>query len=162
MLERLIGAPEGQIRAQPVPENDRMTQRYRNEAATLQHAHPFAGDAGRVTRPPIRDRAGFDPAAAQRSDTATRRERRGSALPRESGKGRAPRTIRREDRILPGRGDWGSLNAGERVPRRDGLEKGIGDGETFSPGGGGSLGGSAQAAASIFASTLLAANQGSK
>jgi hypothetical protein len=39
MLERLsreIGALEGQIRAQPTPENDRMTQRYRNEAATLQ------------------------------------------------------------------------------------------------------------------------------
>jgi hypothetical protein len=38
-LERLsgeIGALEGQIRAQPVPENDRMTQRYRQEAATLQ------------------------------------------------------------------------------------------------------------------------------
>jgi hypothetical protein len=37
-LERLsqaIGALEGQIRAQPVPENDRMTQRYRQEAATL-------------------------------------------------------------------------------------------------------------------------------
>ena len=40
LLERLskeIGALEGQIRAQPVPENDRMTQRYRHEAATLQH-----------------------------------------------------------------------------------------------------------------------------
>ena len=40
MLEQLskeIGALEGQIRAQPVPENDRMTQRYRHEAATLQH-----------------------------------------------------------------------------------------------------------------------------
>jgi hypothetical protein len=38
-LERLshaIGALEGQIRTQPVPENDRMTQRYRQEAATLQ------------------------------------------------------------------------------------------------------------------------------
>jgi hypothetical protein len=38
-LERLshaIGALEGQIRAQPVPETDRMTQRYRHEAATLQ------------------------------------------------------------------------------------------------------------------------------
>jgi hypothetical protein len=38
-LERLsqaIGALEGQIRAQPVPENDRMTQRYRQEAPTLQ------------------------------------------------------------------------------------------------------------------------------
>ncbi len=38
-LERLshaIGALEGQIRAQPVPETDRMTQRYRQEAATLQ------------------------------------------------------------------------------------------------------------------------------
>jgi hypothetical protein len=37
-LERLsgeIGAIEGQIRAQPVPENDRMTQRYRHEAETL-------------------------------------------------------------------------------------------------------------------------------
>ena len=39
-LERLsqeIGALEGQIRAQPVPETDRMTQRYRHEATTLQH-----------------------------------------------------------------------------------------------------------------------------
>ena len=38
-LERLaqaIGALEGQIRAQPVPENDRMTERYRQEAPTLQ------------------------------------------------------------------------------------------------------------------------------
>ena len=39
-LERLsqaIGALEGQIRAQPVPETDRMTQRYRHEASTLQN-----------------------------------------------------------------------------------------------------------------------------
>jgi hypothetical protein len=39
-LERIsqaIGALEGQIRAQPVPETDRMTRRYRDEAATLQH-----------------------------------------------------------------------------------------------------------------------------
>ena len=39
-LERLsqaIGALEGQIRAQPVPETDRMTQRYRHEAPTLRH-----------------------------------------------------------------------------------------------------------------------------
>jgi hypothetical protein len=38
-LERLaaaIGALAGRIQAQPVPENDRMTQRYRSEAATLQ------------------------------------------------------------------------------------------------------------------------------
>ena len=38
-LERLsqaIGALESQIRTQPVPENDRMTQRYRDEAPTLQ------------------------------------------------------------------------------------------------------------------------------
>ena len=38
-LERLsksIGALIALISAQPVPENDRMTQRYRNEAATLQ------------------------------------------------------------------------------------------------------------------------------
>jgi hypothetical protein len=35
-LSRAIGALEGQIRAQPVPENDRMMQRYREEAATLQ------------------------------------------------------------------------------------------------------------------------------
>jgi hypothetical protein len=37
-LERLshaIGALIGRIHAQPVPENDRMTQRYRQEAATL-------------------------------------------------------------------------------------------------------------------------------
>jgi hypothetical protein len=38
-LERFshaIGALEGQVRAQPAPENDRMTERYRQEAATLQ------------------------------------------------------------------------------------------------------------------------------
>jgi hypothetical protein len=35
-LSHAIGALEGQIRAQPVPENDRMMQRYRQEAATLQ------------------------------------------------------------------------------------------------------------------------------
>jgi len=38
-LEKLsagIGALEGQIRALPAPENDRMNQRYRNEAETLQ------------------------------------------------------------------------------------------------------------------------------
>jgi hypothetical protein len=38
-LERLahaVGALEGQIRHQPVPENDRMTQRYREELATLE------------------------------------------------------------------------------------------------------------------------------
>ena len=38
-LERLsqeIGALEGQIRAAPAPETDRMTQRYRHEAPTLQ------------------------------------------------------------------------------------------------------------------------------
>ncbi|HWB58297.1 MAG TPA: hypothetical protein VG733_02350 [Chthoniobacteraceae bacterium] len=39
MLERLshsIGALQGLITAQPVPENDRMTQRHRQEAETLQ------------------------------------------------------------------------------------------------------------------------------
>lgn len=35
-LSRDIGALEALIRNQPVPENDRMTQRYRKEAATLQ------------------------------------------------------------------------------------------------------------------------------
>ena len=38
-IERLahdIGAVAGLVASQPVPENDRMTQRYRNEAATLQ------------------------------------------------------------------------------------------------------------------------------
>lgn len=35
-LSKAIGALAGQISAQPVPENDRMTQRYRQEAATLQ------------------------------------------------------------------------------------------------------------------------------
>jgi hypothetical protein len=34
-LARSIGAIEGQIRHAPAPENDRMTQRYRQEAATL-------------------------------------------------------------------------------------------------------------------------------
>jgi len=36
-LSRAIGELQGQISAQPVPENDRMTQRYRQETATLQH-----------------------------------------------------------------------------------------------------------------------------
>src|SRR5271155_1968608 len=35
-LARAIGALSGQITAQPAPENDRMTQRHRQEAATLQ------------------------------------------------------------------------------------------------------------------------------
>jgi hypothetical protein len=35
-LSRAIGALEGQIRAAPAPENDRMMQRHRQEAATLQ------------------------------------------------------------------------------------------------------------------------------
>jgi len=38
-IERLahaLGALQGQISSQPVPENDRMTQRYRQEAATLE------------------------------------------------------------------------------------------------------------------------------
>jgi hypothetical protein len=35
-LSKAIGAVQGLITAQPVPENDRMTQRYREEAATLQ------------------------------------------------------------------------------------------------------------------------------
>lgn len=34
-LGKAIGAVEGQVRHAPVPENDRMTQRYREEAATL-------------------------------------------------------------------------------------------------------------------------------
>jgi hypothetical protein len=34
-LSHAIGALIGRIAAQPVPENDRMTQRYRNESATL-------------------------------------------------------------------------------------------------------------------------------
>jgi hypothetical protein len=36
-LSRAIGALAGQIAAQPVPENDRMTQRHRQEAGTLQN-----------------------------------------------------------------------------------------------------------------------------
>ena len=35
-LSKAIGAIQGLITAQPVPENDRMTQRYRQEAGTLQ------------------------------------------------------------------------------------------------------------------------------
>lgn len=35
-LSRAIGALHGQMTAQPAPENDRMTQRYRQEAGTLQ------------------------------------------------------------------------------------------------------------------------------
>ena len=34
-LSRAIGSVEGQVRHAPVPENDRMTQRYRKEADTL-------------------------------------------------------------------------------------------------------------------------------
>ncbi|MGI4731518.1 MAG: hypothetical protein ACRYFW_07200 [Janthinobacterium lividum] len=40
-LSRSIGAVEGQIRHQPVPENDRMTQRYRSEATTLEALADF-------------------------------------------------------------------------------------------------------------------------
>jgi hypothetical protein len=43
-LERLakaIGAVEAQLQHQPVPENDRMTQRYRQEAPTLQKLIEF-------------------------------------------------------------------------------------------------------------------------
>jgi hypothetical protein len=36
-LARAIGALEATIQQQPVPENDRMTQRYRQEAPTLKH-----------------------------------------------------------------------------------------------------------------------------
>jgi hypothetical protein len=36
-LSRAIGALIGQINAQPVPENDRMTQRHRQEAGTLEN-----------------------------------------------------------------------------------------------------------------------------
>ena len=35
-LSRAIGSLQAQISTQPVPENDRMTERYRQEAATLQ------------------------------------------------------------------------------------------------------------------------------
>ncbi len=35
-LSKALGALQGQISGQPVPENDRMTQRYRQEAGTLQ------------------------------------------------------------------------------------------------------------------------------
>ncbi len=35
-LSRSIGALQGQIAAQPAPENDRMTERYRQEASVLQ------------------------------------------------------------------------------------------------------------------------------
>jgi hypothetical protein len=35
-LSKAVGAVQGQMTAQPVPENDRMTQRYRQEAPTLQ------------------------------------------------------------------------------------------------------------------------------
>ena len=35
-FSRAIGALQGQVSAQPTPENDRMTQRYRQEAETMQ------------------------------------------------------------------------------------------------------------------------------
>ena len=48
-LSKAIGAIQGLITAQPVPENDRMTQRYRQEAGTLQQLaqsdHQLAGQA---------------------------------------------------------------------------------------------------------------------
>ena len=34
-ISKAIGGAEGQVRHAPVPENDRMTQRYRNEGDTL-------------------------------------------------------------------------------------------------------------------------------
>jgi hypothetical protein len=40
-LARAIGALEASIQEQPVPENDRMTQRYRNERATLESLMQF-------------------------------------------------------------------------------------------------------------------------
>ena len=40
-LSRAIGAVEGQVRHQPVPENDRMTQRYRSEGRTLEALGEF-------------------------------------------------------------------------------------------------------------------------
>jgi hypothetical protein len=40
-LAREIGAVEAQLQHQPVPENDRMTQRYRQEAPTLQKLIEF-------------------------------------------------------------------------------------------------------------------------
>lgn len=48
-LSRAIGAVEGQIRALPVPENDRMIERHRQEATTLSRLlavdHRLAGQA---------------------------------------------------------------------------------------------------------------------
>jgi len=48
-LSRAIGALAGQVTAQSVPENDRMTQRYRQEAETLQRLiasdHKLVGQA---------------------------------------------------------------------------------------------------------------------
>ncbi len=48
-LSKALGAIQGQISTQPVPENDRMTQRYRQEADTLQHLiaadHQLVGQA---------------------------------------------------------------------------------------------------------------------
>jgi hypothetical protein len=48
-LARSIGALQGQIAAQPTPENDRMTQRYRQEASLLQQLiasdHKLVGQA---------------------------------------------------------------------------------------------------------------------
>jgi hypothetical protein len=50
-LSRAIGTLEGQIRAQPVPEADRMTNRFRQEKATLQQLCDF--DAALVGRAEI-------------------------------------------------------------------------------------------------------------
>ena len=47
-LSRALGALEGQIRAQPVPEADRMTDRYRREKETLQRLCEL--DSGLVGR----------------------------------------------------------------------------------------------------------------
>jgi len=91
-LERLgneIGALIGRVQAQPVPTNDRMTQRYRNEADTLEflrdHDRVLVGQAA-LLRSMVEGRSGsdlLDPAANLAQGLAAIRrslEERASAL----------------------------------------------------------------------------------
>ena len=62
-LSRAIGAIQGQIGTLPVPENDRMTQRYRQEAETLPSAHEKrskVGRPGRASRSMLDQKSGTD------------------------------------------------------------------------------------------------------
>jgi hypothetical protein len=75
-LERLgqaIGGLEGQVRHQPVPENDRMTQRYRDEANTLaalaEVDSRLVGQAGLLCS--LAEAVGYDAILAQAGEIET-------------------------------------------------------------------------------------------